>query len=246
MDIGTVVKIKGGIGSFRGEKQVLLERISILHTTSEEATAWAESTAFRKDILDIPWTVSNGDEQLARKRAEGLDREQKAKEKRKRTREMESAVQEKLGSTEFRRVNAQKKRDRTERGKRSERIDEADYAAQKEISDQQKIKRIGEKAKRAQERSLRKQEFEKSRMHKEGIQSVVDNGKSKDRIQDNPAMMEEEKQPHESDVRIDAQMKKREQAKMRRAEERRLRELEFQRLKRSKDVGEAQRTIAAR
>lgn len=27
IDVGTVVKVKGGIGSFRGEKQVLFERI---------------------------------------------------------------------------------------------------------------------------------------------------------------------------------------------------------------------------
>ncbi|KAK0510962.1 hypothetical protein JMJ35_006514 [Cladonia borealis] len=38
VDIGTFVKVKGGIGSWKGEKQMHLERISIIRTTNEEAS----------------------------------------------------------------------------------------------------------------------------------------------------------------------------------------------------------------
>ena len=105
MDIGTVVKVKGGVGSFREAKQMLLERLckstcpsligdnemltlhrvstAIIRTTNEEAAAWAENTAFRKEILSEPWVVSEEDEERARRKAEGLDREKRAREERK-------------------------------------------------------------------------------------------------------------------------------------------------------------------
>ena len=79
VDIGIVVKVKGGIGSWKGEKQMYSERIctfclyptyvshcnldtdyhcffpAIIRTTNEEASlCLAENIAFRKSILNNP------------------------------------------------------------------------------------------------------------------------------------------------------------------------------------------------
>lgn len=56
---------------------------AIIRTTNEEAAAWAETTAFRKEILGKPWDVSEADEKRARRKAEGLDREKRARGERK-------------------------------------------------------------------------------------------------------------------------------------------------------------------
>ncbi|KAL8969544.1 MAG: hypothetical protein Q9197_004282 [Variospora fuerteventurae] len=83
-DIGSVVKVKGGISEFRGEKQITLERISLVRTTNEEASGWTENAAFHRDILSQPWVVSESDQQQARIEAEGVEREREAKKERKR------------------------------------------------------------------------------------------------------------------------------------------------------------------
>ncbi|KAL8655642.1 MAG: hypothetical protein Q9210_000752 [Variospora velana] len=83
-DIGSVVKVKGGISEFRAEKQITLERISLVRTTNEEASAWAENAAFHRDILSQPWVVSESNQQQARIEAEGLEREREAKKEQKR------------------------------------------------------------------------------------------------------------------------------------------------------------------
>ncbi|KAL8920109.1 MAG: hypothetical protein Q9208_006462 [Pyrenodesmia sp. 3 TL-2023] len=84
IDIGSIVKLKGGIGEFWGEKQVTLERISLVRTTNEEASAWVENATFYKDILNKPWIVSERKQQEARIEAEGVKREREARRDRKR------------------------------------------------------------------------------------------------------------------------------------------------------------------
>ncbi|KAL8730297.1 MAG: hypothetical protein Q9166_004180 [cf. Caloplaca sp. 2 TL-2023] len=85
-DVGSVVKIKGGISEFRGEKQVTLERISLVRTTNEEAAAWVGTATFHRDILGKPWTVNEREQQRAKRKATGLDREREAKKERRRRR----------------------------------------------------------------------------------------------------------------------------------------------------------------
>ncbi|KAK4691823.1 hypothetical protein P7C71_g5261, partial [Lecanoromycetidae sp. Uapishka_2] len=59
-----------------------IELTSIVHTTNEEAGAWAENTAFRHDILNVPWIVSERNEKRAKREAEGLNRTHKSKHER--------------------------------------------------------------------------------------------------------------------------------------------------------------------
>ncbi|KAL8702169.1 MAG: hypothetical protein Q9224_000131 [Gallowayella concinna] len=83
-DVGSVVKIKGGISEFRGEKQVTLERISLVRTTNEEAALWVDNATFHTDVLSRPWVVSDHEQRLAKDKAAGVDRKRKAKEERRR------------------------------------------------------------------------------------------------------------------------------------------------------------------
>ncbi|KAL8812666.1 MAG: hypothetical protein Q9200_000854 [Gallowayella weberi] len=78
-DVGSVVKIKGGISEFRGEKQVTLERISLVRTTDEEAALWADNATFHRDVLSRPWVVGHVEQRSAKMKAAGMDRKWMAK-----------------------------------------------------------------------------------------------------------------------------------------------------------------------
>ena len=59
LDIGTVLKAKGTISEFRGIKQLELKRIQVISSTDEEARAWAETAAFKTEILSTPWRITS-------------------------------------------------------------------------------------------------------------------------------------------------------------------------------------------
>ena len=88
IDIGSVVKVKGGIGKFRGQRQIDLERVSVVRSTAEEATAWTENLKFRQDVLDRPWAVAEEEVEGAKRELDGLDREKELMQRRKRRRMM--------------------------------------------------------------------------------------------------------------------------------------------------------------
>ncbi|KAL9603144.1 MAG: hypothetical protein Q9219_001347 [cf. Caloplaca sp. 3 TL-2023] len=115
IDLGSVVKVKGGISEFRGEKQVTLERIcksagsrktlcwflilnleAMIRTTNEEASAWAETASFYQDVLSKPWIISERAQLKAKMEAEGLAREREARrERRRRQKELKEKSQRK-------------------------------------------------------------------------------------------------------------------------------------------------------
>ena len=132
VDVGTVVKVKGGVGSFREVRQMQLERIctfmaplalqpalreqrlilsAIIRTTNEEAAAWAENTAFQTQILSEPWVVSEKDARRARRKAEGLDREKRSTEERKRRKRREEADRKRAAAGKDRRRGETRRRE---------------------------------------------------------------------------------------------------------------------------------------
>lgn len=75
LDIGSVVKVKGGITEFRGARQIQLKKIWALSSTrkcdlrkdgkvadergtNEETRCWNEVVEFRRDVLSKPWILS--------------------------------------------------------------------------------------------------------------------------------------------------------------------------------------------
>ncbi|KAL6717424.1 hypothetical protein ACLMJK_005339 [Lecanora helva] len=213
VDVGTVVKVKGGIGIFRDDKQLLLERISTIGTTSGEASAWAENNAFYSDVLQSPWVVSKEDEESAREKAEGLDRRERFKEKRKRHRKANPTAQ---------RVRNGLKEVHSPYSEQKEMQDSKAEAAQ-EKTQKRKIQLVEDK-------KLREREFKKMEMQREAAKLLVkvslkkgtkSNGNSVTANEDKSLRYEEHK----------SKMTRKEQAMMKRVEDRRIRELEFQRLR---------------
>ena len=58
IDIGTIIKVKGTIDSFRNIRQLKLERAWAVKDTNEEAKAWAETAEWRRDVLSNPWVLT--------------------------------------------------------------------------------------------------------------------------------------------------------------------------------------------
>ncbi|KAI9790437.1 MAG: hypothetical protein M1816_005101 [Peltula sp. TS41687] len=88
--LGKVVKVKGCIGEFRGEKQVVLKRLSIIKDTNEEVACWRELCAFRKDVLSKPWVVDSEEEKrFVRDERRREEREKRRRRERRRRREKE-------------------------------------------------------------------------------------------------------------------------------------------------------------
>ncbi|MCJ1408087.1 hypothetical protein MMC19_002160 [Ptychographa xylographoides] len=71
VDLGAVVKVKGGIGEFRGERTITLERITIVRNTTEEADAWNELHQFHSNILVKPWVITLEEQRKLKEEADG-------------------------------------------------------------------------------------------------------------------------------------------------------------------------------
>jgi hypothetical protein len=59
LDIGTVVKAKCTIFELWGRKQLEMKRVWVVTDTNEEAQAWAETAAFKQEVLATPWHISS-------------------------------------------------------------------------------------------------------------------------------------------------------------------------------------------
>ncbi|KAL9117419.1 MAG: hypothetical protein Q9187_006044 [Circinaria calcarea] len=125
IDLGNVVKVKGGIGEFRGERQITLERIKGLSTTAkflhlpgvmrdttDEAKAWAELSQFRKSILSKPWNISFAEETKLKEEADGTAHKAE-KQRRKRDRESKEGRKEKKALKEETSKAGKRKKGRT-------------------------------------------------------------------------------------------------------------------------------------
>jgi hypothetical protein len=66
VEVGSVVKIKGGIGVFRDQKQIRLKVITIIGDTNAEVKCWNDVAKFKRDVLSQPWVVSPEDEEKCR------------------------------------------------------------------------------------------------------------------------------------------------------------------------------------
>lgn len=68
-----------------------------VYSTSEEAASWAKTTAFFNNVLAQPWVVSEEDENRAREKAEGRERQRvraETKNQRKAKKKVSKADQE--------------------------------------------------------------------------------------------------------------------------------------------------------
>ncbi|KAI9699967.1 MAG: hypothetical protein M1836_002501 [Candelina mexicana] len=94
IDLGSVVKVKGTIDSFRGVRQIVLQRIStffpdfLSHLNSAVIsvkgvlTAWEELNAFRTSVLSKPWYLSSEAQQQLELEEQKRERRKKQKKRR--------------------------------------------------------------------------------------------------------------------------------------------------------------------
>ncbi|KAF2468644.1 uncharacterized protein BDR25DRAFT_290439 [Lindgomyces ingoldianus] len=67
VDIGSVIKAKCTISEFRGMKQLEIKRVWIVPTTNEEVQAWAETAAFKREVLSKPWHLTSAEHKKIKK-----------------------------------------------------------------------------------------------------------------------------------------------------------------------------------
>lgn len=116
IDVGSVIKAKCTIETFRGERQLLLQRASLVKTTKEEAEAWLDIARWKLDTLSKPWKLS--DQEL-----EALEKQERARVAR--------AQEETRSNAELRRARARlrEKRERKMEKKRREEREAMDHGA---------------------------------------------------------------------------------------------------------------------
>jgi endo-1,3(4)-beta-glucanase len=76
------VDIKGKLGSFRDEMQVLVEKMNCLKSTTQEVALWDKRAAFYRDVLSQPWVLRRRDIRKCQKEAERSNEENERKRKR--------------------------------------------------------------------------------------------------------------------------------------------------------------------
>lgn len=187
-----------------------LRYVAVIHTTNEEVSSWAETTAFHTDILDNPWVVSERDEKRARRKAEGLDRERKTRDYRKRSK-LQAHVNPKRAIAE---------KDERRREEKKLRRDE-------EKKGREEAKRKQEEDQRERQREKRKQEEARSRATAE---------QEKQRIEEEKRIAAEEQRVRDEEARrANTETERKERIKLRREQERRLREQEYEKLMRQRE-----------
>lgn len=70
VDVGTLVDIRGGLALFRGNKQIKIEKATIIRSTEQELVYWEKVQAFRLEVLDRAWVLTDKEVRRCRREAE--------------------------------------------------------------------------------------------------------------------------------------------------------------------------------
>lgn len=82
IDVGMVVDVKGGVSSFRNERQINVVKMVIVKGTAQEVVLWEKRAKFRREVLDVPWVLREKDVRRCRREAERSEAEARAEQKR--------------------------------------------------------------------------------------------------------------------------------------------------------------------
>lgn len=93
VELGSVVKVKGTIDTFRDVRQLELQRLFTVKDTNMEAKAWSEVAQWKRDILSRPWVLSQAERDAVDEKSR-VD-ERKERERAKRKRELSGRVSDK-------------------------------------------------------------------------------------------------------------------------------------------------------
>ncbi|KAI1472876.1 uncharacterized protein F4812DRAFT_410724 [Daldinia caldariorum] len=86
IDVGTVIEVKGSTHVFRGQKQIKVQKLQRVMSTSQEVQFWNKIRDFRKDVLSKPWALERKEVRRCKKQymadVESMERKKKRKENR--------------------------------------------------------------------------------------------------------------------------------------------------------------------
>jgi len=58
IDVGTIIKAKGVISTFRDVRQLELKLVAVVHDTNAEAACWVDTARWKRDVLSRPWELT--------------------------------------------------------------------------------------------------------------------------------------------------------------------------------------------
>ncbi|QPC70014.1 hypothetical protein HYE68_000766 [Fusarium pseudograminearum] len=82
IDVGCVVDIKGGLSSFRDERQLTIEKMLVVRSTQQEVALWEKRVRFQSEVLAKSWVLRKSE--IRRCRHEAERSEEAAERRRKR------------------------------------------------------------------------------------------------------------------------------------------------------------------
>ena len=71
VEVGAVVRVEGGLGKFRDNMQVTLEKVQVLQDTPAEVDFWERTAGTWDDVLKRPWSLDEAELQALRDEADG-------------------------------------------------------------------------------------------------------------------------------------------------------------------------------
>ena len=95
LGIGKVIKAKGTIDTFWGSRQLRLERFDILTDTMAEVKSWEQRTRYFDVTLSKPWVVSQAEQEMLLREAEGVREGDKGRTERRQARQRRLQEREK-------------------------------------------------------------------------------------------------------------------------------------------------------
>jgi hypothetical protein len=101
VDLGSVVKVKGTITTFRSVRQIALERLEIVPDTNAEVRFWTQRTQLFADVLSKPWVVSVDEQARLLKEAQGEVEDTKGRAARREKRLAKERAREKRHAEEI-------------------------------------------------------------------------------------------------------------------------------------------------
>lgn len=82
IDVGAVVDVKGALSRFRDARQIKVEKMNTVPSTSAETKLWVKRTSFLGDVLRQPWVLDDKTIRKCRREAERSEAETERKKKR--------------------------------------------------------------------------------------------------------------------------------------------------------------------
>lgn len=123
IDVCSIVKIKGAISVFRDVRQIAMKRIHVISDTAAEVAEWKKRSAFMRDVLRVPWVVTEEQEKKCLRNAEREKWKEEERKKRK-IKEGETAEERKVRKRREKAAKREKEKVRVEEEKKQMVVDE--------------------------------------------------------------------------------------------------------------------------